>query len=56
LEDLSDSIVQDFVYMRQREEEMRDTNGINKFIVWHFLIGFLKFRLFLIQKSSYKLV
>ncbi|CAK5023780.1 unnamed protein product [Meloidogyne enterolobii] len=26
LEDLSDSIVQDFVYMRQREEEMRDTN------------------------------
>uniref|UniRef100_A0A183BTL6 GOLD domain-containing protein n=1 Tax=Globodera pallida TaxID=36090 RepID=A0A183BTL6_GLOPA len=26
LEDLSDSIVQDFAYMRQREEEMRDTN------------------------------
>jgi hypothetical protein len=26
LEDLSDSIVQDFAYMRQREEEMRSTN------------------------------
>lgn len=28
LEDLSESIVQDFAYMRQREEEMRSTNGI----------------------------
>lgn len=27
LEDLSDSIVQDFAYMRQREEDMRNTNG-----------------------------
>lgn len=27
LEDLSDSIVNDFSYMRQREEEMRNTNG-----------------------------
>ncbi|SPP83254.1 blast:Transmembrane emp24 domain-containing protein bai [Drosophila guanche] len=27
LEDLSDSIVRDFVLMRKREEEMRDTNG-----------------------------
>lgn len=26
LEDLSESIVKDFAYMRQREEEMRDTN------------------------------
>jgi len=26
LEDLSEAIVQDFAYMRQREEEMRDTN------------------------------
>ncbi|XP_023320890.1 transmembrane emp24 domain-containing protein bai [Eurytemora carolleeae] len=26
LEDLSESIVQDFAYMRKREEEMRDTN------------------------------
>jgi hypothetical protein len=29
LEDLSEAIVQDFAYMRQREEEMRDTNGKN---------------------------
>lgn len=27
LEDLSESIVKDFAYMKQREEEMRDTNG-----------------------------
>lgn len=27
LEDLSESIVKDFAYMRQREAEMRDTNG-----------------------------
>ena len=27
LEDLSESIVNDFAYMRAREEEMRDTNG-----------------------------
>lgn len=27
LEDLTDSIVQDFAYMRKREEEMRGTNG-----------------------------
>lgn len=27
LEDLSESIVNDFAYMKQREEEMRDTNG-----------------------------
>lgn len=27
LEDLSESIVLDFVYMRKQEEEMRDTNG-----------------------------
>ena len=27
LEDLSDSIVEDYAYMRQREEEMRNTNG-----------------------------
>lgn len=29
LEDLSDSIVQDFAYMREREKEMRNTNGNN---------------------------
>uniref|UniRef100_A0A2C9JPM0 GOLD domain-containing protein n=1 Tax=Biomphalaria glabrata TaxID=6526 RepID=A0A2C9JPM0_BIOGL len=28
LEDLSKSIVDDFAYMRAREEQMRDTNGI----------------------------
>ena len=27
LEDLSESIVNDFSYMKKREEEMRDTNG-----------------------------
>lgn len=27
LEDLSESIVKDFAFMKQREEEMRDTNG-----------------------------
>lgn len=29
LEDLSESIVNDFAYMKKREEEMRDTNGEN---------------------------
>jgi hypothetical protein len=29
LEDLAESIVNDFAYMRAREEEMRDTNGMN---------------------------
>lgn len=28
LHDLSQELVEDFVYMRNREEEMRDTNGI----------------------------
>ena len=27
LEDLSEAIVNDFAYMKAREEEMRDTNG-----------------------------
>ena len=27
LEDLSEAIVNDFAYMRAREEQMRDTNG-----------------------------
>ena len=27
LEDLADAVVNDFAYMRQREQEMRDTNG-----------------------------
>eukprot|EP00795_Rhopilema_esculentum_P002533 gene2533-728_t len=30
LEDLSEAIVNDFAYMRSREEEMRDTNGWQK--------------------------
>ena len=35
LEDLSESIVADFAYMRQREEEMRSTNGglINRLLI-----------------------
>lgn len=35
LEDLSESIVQDFAYMRQREEEMRNTNGIHPILYPH---------------------
>lgn len=35
LEDLSESIVQDFAYMRQREEEMRTTNeSTNSRVLW----------------------
>jgi len=35
LEDLSESIVQDFAYMRKREEEMRDTNeSTNSRVLW----------------------
>lgn len=41
LEDLSDSIVQDFAFMRQREEEMRGTNGF--FFLHDFIINFLLF-------------
>ena len=33
LEDLAESIVNDFAYMRAREEEMRDTNGVLLFSV-----------------------
>jgi len=38
LEDLSESIVQDFNYMRQREEEMRDTNENTNSRVLYFSI------------------
>lgn len=38
LEDLSESIVQDFVQMRQREREMRDTNGTLLFSKNHLII------------------
>lgn len=34
LEDLSESIVNDFAYMKKREEEMRDTNGEPLFILF----------------------
>ena len=33
LEDLSESIVNDFSYMKQREEQMRDTNGRSSVII-----------------------
>lgn len=33
LEDLSESIVNDFAYMKKREEEMRDTNGKRRTLV-----------------------
>jgi len=38
LEDLSESIVKDFAYMRQREEEMRDTNESTNSRVLYFSI------------------
>ena len=40
LEDLSEAIVNDFAYMRAREEEMRDTNGKLTFST----CNYLKFR------------
>lgn len=36
LEDLAESIVNDFAYMRAREEEMRDTNGENRHTLSHY--------------------
>lgn len=39
LEDLSEAIVNDFAYMRAREEEMRDTNG--RFLFVHLFICIL---------------
>ena len=38
LEDLSNEIVQDFAYMRKREEEMRDTNESTNSRVLYFSI------------------
>jgi len=38
LEDLSESIVNDFAYMRTREEEMRDTNESTHSRVLYFSI------------------
>ena len=40
LEDLSEAIVNDFAYMRAREEEMRDTNGLY-FQSWLFFCIYL---------------
>lgn len=37
LEDLSESIVNDFAYMKRREEEMRDTNGKQANAISHWL-------------------
>lgn len=42
LEDLSKSIVDDFAYMRAREEEMRDTNGTLSFLDLLISIALLK--------------
>jgi len=40
LEDLSEAIVQDFAYMRQREEEMRDTNeSTNSRVLYFSVLG-----------------
>lgn len=56
LEDLSESIVKDFAYMRQRESEMRDTNGnvyLYKFKVYYFLDClelFISLKLFILLK------
>jgi len=42
LEDLSEAIVQDFAYMRQREEEMRDTNeSTNSRVLYFSLLSML---------------
>ena len=38
LEDLSNEIVQDFAYMRKREEEMRDTNESTNSRVLYFSV------------------
>ena len=38
LEDLSNEIVQDFAYMRKREEEMRDTNESTNTRVLYFSV------------------
>ncbi|KAL1425627.1 hypothetical protein MTO96_019050 [Rhipicephalus appendiculatus] len=38
LEDLSEAVVKDFAYMRQREEEMRDTNESTNSRVLYFSI------------------
>lgn len=46
LEDLADAVVNDFAYMRQREQEMRDTNGEEKLILPHKSIVHVTFAVF----------
>lgn len=52
LEDLSDSIVRDFVLMRKREEEMRDTNGELKGRMLENVLIKLKIKLFAEKTNS----
>jgi len=65
LEDLSESIVNDFAYMRSREEEMRDTNESTHSRVLYFsiftmlcLIGLATWQVFYLRKyfKSKKLI
>jgi hypothetical protein len=52
LEDLSQEIVNDFNYMKVREEEMRSTNGTFNAVHGHFvLIKFFYFYLFKNQQT-----
>ena len=37
LEDLSEAIVNDFAYMRGREEQMRDTNGKLTYVIARYI-------------------
>uniref|UniRef100_A0ACB8G559 Transmembrane emp24 domain-containing protein 10 n=1 Tax=Sphaerodactylus townsendi TaxID=933632 RepID=A0ACB8G559_9SAUR len=57
LEDLSESIVNDFAYMKQREEEMRDTNESTNIRVLYFsifsmfcLIGLATWQVFYLRR------
>ncbi|GCC20281.1 hypothetical protein chiPu_0021334 [Chiloscyllium punctatum] len=57
LEDLSESIVNDFAYMKQREEEMRDTNESTSARVLYFsifsmccLIGLATWQVFYLRR------
>uniref|UniRef100_A0A8C8C763 GOLD domain-containing protein n=1 Tax=Oncorhynchus tshawytscha TaxID=74940 RepID=A0A8C8C763_ONCTS len=52
LEDLSESIVNDFAYMKKREEEMRDTNGKLSSIIFSMccLIGLATWQVFYLRR------
>ena len=57
LEDLSESIVQDFAYMREREQEMRDTNGKNKNLINNIIfIDIILFRIDQLKSSLFLIV